>query len=741
MLSKNADGLYGCMICKQFAADSGKSLSAHVHRVHGKGAQEYYDEHCREDGEGTCKVCGKPTRFISLSNGYRDACSLSCSRKLLLSDPVRASAMREKSEATSMERYGTPHAGTSPQALAKARKTNMERRGVEYAAQDPTVQAKRAETCEERYGATTYLQSEVGSAAIRKTNLDKYGREYFFAGEAGKEASRKAYMEKHGVDHNMHDPEFLERWRKEQFAQNDGKYFVQTKEFRKKSKETQFEKYGNWYAATDEGRAAYRRTIMERFGVDEYFRTDEFKEKSASTMAERYGADNYAKTSEWAEKVQITNNEKYGVPFVTQSDAMKSASSATCEEKYGVPNYAMTAECQGRISDTNRVRYGVDRVSQLPDWAERHAATMRRKYGADSYMGSEAYRRVLGDRYESMMDAFNCHVESVDSWWSVRFRCDVCGSECTEQAQFIRYRIRGHITPCTCCMPKNPPVSVGENEVRLFIEGLGHKVDHYDSGFLGGYGADIVVEDSRVIVEYDGLYWHSELFHDSAYHMRKTLLAEEMGYRLVHVFSDEWTYKKDIVKARLRYLLHDVDGLRIYARKCTVRLVDSMAAREFLYRNHIQGSVNSPYRYGLYNGETLVALMTFGKSRFESNVVELLRFCSDRDMNVVGGASKLFSAFLKDHPDISHVVSYADARWSTGHAFYEKLGFELTAMSSPGYFIVDGDIRKSRMQFQRHKIAGTDDEGKTEHEITLERGLFRIYDCGQYRYDWTRSES
>jgi hypothetical protein len=37
-------------------------------------------------------------------------------------------------------------------------------------------------------------------------------------------------------------------------------------------------------------------------------------------------------------------------------------------------------------------------------------------------------------------------------------------------------------------------------------------------------------------------------------------------------------------------------------------------------------------------------------------------------------------------------------------------------------------------------IAGPGDEGKTEHEITLERGLFRIYDCGQYRYVWKRGE-
>ena len=31
-------------------------------------------------------------------------------------------------------------------------------------------------------------------------------------------------------------------------------------------------------------------------------------------------------------------------------------------------------------------------------------------------------------------------------------------------------------------------------------------------------------------------------------------------------------------------------------------------------------------------------------------------------------------------------------------------------------------------------------EGKTEHDITLERGLYRIYDCGQYKYVWKRGQ-
>jgi hypothetical protein len=130
--------------------------------------------------------------------------------------------------------------------------------------------------------------------------------------------------------------------------------------------------------------------------------------------------------------------------------------------------------------------------------------------------------------------------------------------------------------------------------------------------------------------------------------------------------------------------------------------------------------------------------MTFGHNRFGDGV-ELHRFCNRVGVSVVGGAGRLFRHFIDAHPEVNEMITFADARWSEKEAFYIKLGFEYESTSSPGYYIVDGAIRRNRMQFQRHKIARPGDEGKTEHEITLERGLFRIYDCGQYKYRWKRS--
>lgn len=82
---------------------------------------------------------------------------------------------------------------------------------------------------------------------------------------------------------------------------------------------------------------------------------------------------------------------------------------------------------------------------------------------------------------------------------------------------------------------------------------------------------DIYLPDYKLAIEYNGLYWHSEQAGlDKNYHIDKTMTCEEKGIRLIHVFSDDWEFKKEIVKSRLRSIL-GFNSNRIGARKCTIK--------------------------------------------------------------------------------------------------------------------------------------------------------------------------
>jgi hypothetical protein len=51
--------------------------------------------------------------------------------------------------------------------------------------------------------------------------------------------------------------------------------------------------------------------------------------------------------------------------------------------------------------------------------------------------------------------------------------------------------------------------------------------------------------------------------------------------------------------------------------------------------------------------------------------------------------------------------------------------------SKPNYFYVIGQKRENRFKYRKGQLVKMGfDKNKSEHEIMLERGIYRIYDCG-----------
>jgi hypothetical protein len=220
----------------------------------------------------------------------------------------------------------------------------------------------------------------------------------------------------------------------------------------------------------------------------------------------------------------------------------------------------------------------------------------------------------------------------------------------------------------------------------------------------------------------------------------KTDACEKVGVQLVHVFEDEWLEKPDIVKSRLLGMLGRC-RTTIYARLCEVRSVDQSTASEFLRVNHMQGNVNASVCLGLYSDGRLVALMTFGKCRFDKrHEWEMLRFCSKLNTRVIGGAGKLLTHFEKNYRPKS-LVTYADKRWSQG-GLYKALGFRLDHVSKPDYWYFKNGVRHrySRMMFQKHKLKDllkAFDPSLSEVQNMKNNGYSRIFDCGNYVFEKT----
>ena len=354
---------------------------------------------------------------------------------------------------------------------------------------------------------------------------------------------------------------------------------------------------------------------------------------------------------------------------------------------------------------------------------------------------SDKYRNTLdfpvSDEIKSYIDIkkyeiikFPKHTTSED----LVLKCKTCGN-------IIRYRLingRGRDIKdrkwCSVCYPTEF-TSRGENEILAFVRSIyDGKILHADRSVIAPLELDIYIPEKKLAIEYDGLYYHKDDVVKPGYHVFKTRQCENAGIKLIHIFENEWLNKPDIVKSRLKNIL-GIHDRTIFARKCEIKQVDPVSERYFTEQNHIQGHVNSQIAIGLYYENKLVALMTFGKCRFDKkHEWEMLRFCCKIGYHIPGGAGKLLTYFEKTYKP-SSIVSYADRRWSQGK-LYTTLGFEFKYNSRINYWYFNNfrnPILLSRLNFQKHKLEKKlefFDPEKSEYENMKANGYFRIFDCG-----------
>jgi hypothetical protein len=281
--------------------------------------------------------------------------------------------------------------------------------------------------------------------------------------------------------------------------------------------------------------------------------------------------------------------------------------------------------------------------------------------------------------------------------------------------------------------------SKNENEIRDFIENeLKIKTEKIR---IENKEIDVYLPDYKLGIEFNGLFWHSDLFKDKNYHLEKTKLCEKQGIQLLHVFENEWINKKEIVKSIIESKLNIIKN-KIFARKCLLKEIDSVTCSNFLNINHIQGTINSKIRIGLFYNNELVSVMTFGKKRIAmgnrvniEGEYEMHRFCNKLNTQVIGGASKLFSYFIKTYqPKL--ILTFADKRYSQG-GLYKQLNFNFIENTKPNYWYFKSHeyFLHYRYSFRKDVLVKQGfDPNKTEQQIMSEREYLRIYDCGNMKF-------
>ena len=425
------------------------------------------------------------------------------------------------------------------------------------------------------------------------------------------------------------------------------------------------------------------------------------------------------------------------------------------------PNATCSRKCRALVDDYTTInikrtqtvikKYGVTHPLHVAKFKQKQLDTNLKTYGTDNPAKSKIIKsKISTDRkhrdYTRLLRLYRdkCIPQFTFAEFAIGTRDTNFKFECATCHNFFTDNIKDGILPrCYQCDPILTGQSHAENDVADYISQFA-KVERKNTLLIAPTHLDIVIPTHNLAIEYNGVYWHSELAGKTPnYHLKKTQRCNVIGLQLVHIFESEWLHKNDIVCSILRNKVAPHLNRKIFARKCTIRPVNVEESRQFLDENHIQGYSTASIRIGLYENEVLVELLTFGKARYNAAFeYELLRHCVARYTTVVGGLRRLFTHFCKTF-NPSSIITYSDRRFFIGQS-YLSINFSLLDSTPPKYYYFQRGTMElqSRERFQKHKLASqlkTFDASLTEWENMQLNGYNRIWDCGNWKFVWKSS--
>jgi len=471
---------------------------------------------------------------------------------------------------------------------------------------------------------------------------------------------------------------------------------------------------------------SFKKTIKEKYGNSYFKDGSPEREKYKSSMLSRYGVDHNFKSKEIRDSIKTTMKEKYGEDSPLKNKSILEKRNSTCKERHGTLDFLNS----DKSKKTNLERYGFTNPMKNEDISK-----------GVTESSSKTKRKYLSNKLEIYsMDLISYSTE----------RCEIFCNRCSSNSFFhsvtINAKLRSQIDPCSKCNPNLHNRSLLEEEMAEFIKNIYQgEIKFNDRSIFSGSSkfseCDVYLPEIRISFEFNGLYWHSEAYKDKKYHQEKSQFLLDRGIRLHHIWEDDWNYKKNIVKSMISSSIGKYER-KIFARKCQISEVPKKQYKIFCEDNHLKGYCPASRVLGLYYEGELVSLMSFSKTRklIESKNTfydyELIRSCTKLNTLIVGGVSRIVKNFMKNSN--GSLVTYCDISFSPDHSktSYSKCGFVLVSKTDPGYYWVIDGRKSNRLNWTKKKLISLGHDPKeTGDSIMNSLGYYKIWDCGNYKFE------
>lgn len=265
---------------------------------------------------------------------------------------------------------------------------------------------------------------------------------------------------------------------------------------------------------------------------------------------------------------------------------------------------------------------------------------------------------------------------------------------------------------CKTCALKEK--SRAEEDLLEYVKSIYHgsiEENHREYSGKMFIEVDIYMKNLKLGIEFDGLYWHSvEQGKDENFHIGKTNKLAESGFKLLHIFEDEWINHKDAVKALIASYVVNSSG------KLSVYKPSNEEISKFIEKYSLNEDTKYDYSLGLTDGNALKAIFLFMLGKNGRVLILKDAVCLE---NIGGNISGVLDKALSE-TKTDYVVTGADCR------LYPPID---------NIFIrnrfIPIKVKLPRMWYTKNGNA----RAKTPFKVKRQ---FRVWDCGKTIYKYKK---
>ena len=278
--------------------------------------------------------------------------------------------------------------------------------------------------------------------------------------------------------------------------------------------------------------------------------------------------------------------------------------------------------------------------------------------------------------------------------------------KCNKESIFV-FKSKERILKCPICDEKYTVVHKINDEFNNIFK-------MNDRKFISPFEIDMISYENKLCIEYNGVMFHSygksehakfnKLNIDEYYHLRKTENVQNNGFKLLHIFENEWLNKREVWVSIINSNLGNNTFIDNYDIKETSNVKEFIDENSLTYYDINKNDII----LGAYDSEELIGLMIFRKIE-NTYVIELC--CSKNNIDL--DFNKILS-FFENLYKCDELIYYINRRYDN----CILKGFDFIENTKPRKYYFNYDDKLNLI------------ETVESNDVLINNNYRIIFDCG-----------